>query len=68
MSTELTSAIIVILTAIIGVAIIATLVSPQAQTSNVIKSGGSVLTSLLSTAINPFSGSNSGSTIASNLL
>lgn len=48
-----------IVTLIIGVAIVAVLVSGNAQTSNVIKSAGDALASILSVAVSPVTSSNS---------
>lgn len=45
-----------ILTAIIGVAIIAVLVSKQSDTSNVLSSAGKAFSSILGTAVSPVSG------------
>lgn len=47
--------IITVLTAIIGVAIIAVLVSKQANTSSVIKSAGAAFSQVLGAAVNPVS-------------
>ena len=47
--------IITVLTAIIGVAIIAVLVSKQANTSSVISSAGSAFSQVLGAAVNPVS-------------
>jgi hypothetical protein len=47
--------IITVLTAIIGVAIIAVLVSKQADTSNVVKSAGAAFSQVLGAAVNPVS-------------
>lgn len=50
-----------ILIAVIGVAIIAVLVSNKSQTSQVISAGGTAFSGILSTALSPVSGtSNSG--------
>lgn len=46
-----------VLTAIIGVAIIATLVSKNANTTSVIQAGGSAFSSALGTALSPVTGS-----------
>lgn len=53
-----------ILTAIIGVAIIAVLVSKQSDTSNVLSSAGKAFSSILGTAVSPVSG---GGGLGSNL-
>jgi len=46
-----------IIAMIIGVAILAVIVSPQARTSNVITSGGNALTNILNSALSPVTGS-----------
>jgi hypothetical protein len=48
--------LVVVLTAIIGVAMVAVLVSKNANTSGVINSGGNALTNLLKTAVSPVAG------------
>jgi len=48
--------IVAILTAIIGVAIVAVLVSKQSNTANVLGAGGKAFSSILGTAISPVSG------------
>lgn len=45
-----------IIAMIIGVAILAVIVSPQARTSNVISSGGNALTNILNAALSPVTG------------
>lgn len=47
--------IVTVITAIIGVAIIAVLVSKQAETSAVIKSAGGAFSQVLAAAVNPVS-------------
>lgn len=56
MSNELISSVVTVLTAIIGVAIIAVLVSKNANTSGVISAGGSAFSQALGTAISPVTG------------
>jgi hypothetical protein len=56
MSDQLITSIVTVLTAIIGVAIIAVLVSKQANTAGVIQSGGSAFSSALATAVSPITG------------
>ena len=51
------TAIVGVLTAIIGVAIIATLVSNQSNTASVISAGASGFSSILQTALSPVTGS-----------
>jgi hypothetical protein len=53
------TAIVSILMAIIGVAIIALLVSPSAQTGSVLQAGGSAFSGVLSTALSPVTGASS---------
>jgi hypothetical protein len=57
MSNELITSVVTVLTGIIGVAIIATLVSKNANTSQVIQSGGSAFSQSLATALSPVTGS-----------
>jgi hypothetical protein len=57
MSDQLITSVVTVLTGIIGVAIIATLVSKNANTSNVIQSGGQAFSQSLSTALSPVTGS-----------
>jgi len=47
---------VAIVTAIIGVAIIAVLVSGQSQTANVLKAGGGAFSDILKTALSPVAG------------
>lgn len=56
MSEQLISSVVTVLTAIIGVAIIAVLVSKNANTSSVIGAGGSAFSQALGTAISPVTG------------
>lgn len=56
MGDQLIASAVTVATAIIGLAIIAVLVSKQANTSAVITSGGNAFTSAISAATNPFSG------------
>lgn len=48
--------LVVVLTGIIGVAMLAVLVSKNANTSQVINSGGNALTNFLATAVSPVTG------------
>lgn len=48
--------IVTVLTAIIGVAILATLVSNRANTANVIKAGAGGFSNILGTALSPVTG------------
>lgn len=56
MSNELITSVVTVLTAIVGVAIIATLVSKNANTAGVITAGGSAFSQSLSTALSPVTG------------
>ena len=56
MSDQLISSLVTVATAIIGVAIIAVLVSRNAQTSNVITSAGAAFANDLSAAVAPVTG------------
>ena len=47
---------VAVITAIIGVAIIAVLVSKQANTANVLTSGGTAFANILKTAVSPVTG------------
>lgn len=55
MADDLISAIVSILTAVIGVAIIALLVSPRASTAGVIQSAGSAFNAIVGQAVQPVS-------------
>jgi hypothetical protein len=56
MSDQLITSIVTVLTAIIGVAILAVLVSRNSQTSNVIKAASSGFAQDLSAALSPLGG------------
>jgi hypothetical protein len=56
MSNELITSVVTVLTGIIGVAIVATLVSKNANTSGVIQAGGSAFSQSLGTALSPVTG------------
>lgn len=60
MSDQLITSVVTVLTAIVGVAIIATLVSKNANTAGVLSAGGSAFSSALSTALSPVTGSGGG--------
>lgn len=53
---EVGSAITSIIMAVIGVAIIATLVSQRAQTANVLSAGGTAISKVLGSALSPVTG------------
>lgn len=59
---ELTTAMVSILTAVIGVAILATIVSKNSNTSGVITAGGNAFSGILGTALSPVTGGSSGFT------
>ncbi len=56
MSEQLLTSVVTVITAIIGVAILAVLVSKQSQTSTVIKAASSGFAQDLSTALSPVTG------------
>lgn len=60
MTDQLITSVVTVLTAIIGVAILAVLVSKNSQTTNVIKSASSGFAQDLSAALSPLSGSGVG--------
>ena len=53
---ELTTSVVTVLMAIIGVAIIAVLVSRNAQTGQVLQAGGSAFSGILGSALSPVTG------------
>lgn len=61
MSNELVTSVVTILTAIIGVAVIAVLVSKNANTTAVIGAGGNAFTQSLGAALSPITGAGLGS-------
>lgn len=56
MGDQLIASVVTVLTAIVGVAIIAVLVSKQANTSGVITAGGNAFSTALGTAVSPITG------------
>lgn len=60
MSEQLINSVVTVLTAIIGVAIIAVLVSKQANTSGVIQAGSQGFATDLQTALSPVTGGTGG--------
>lgn len=54
---SLITGVVSILMAIIGVAIIATLVSPKAKTTDVLRAGGDAFSGALGAALSPVTGS-----------
>jgi hypothetical protein len=61
MSDQLISSTVTVLLAIVGVAIIATLVSKNANTAGVLSAGSSAFSSSLGAALSPVSGGSLGS-------
>jgi hypothetical protein len=59
MSDQLITSVVTVLTAIVGVAIIAVLVSNKAQTGQVIGAGGNAFSQALSVAVSPVTGGGS---------
>lgn len=57
MGDQLIASVVTVATAIVGLAIIAVLVSQKADTASVITAGGSAFSQAVSAATNPFSGS-----------
>jgi hypothetical protein len=60
MGDQAITGVIAVLTAIVGVAIVAVLVSQKSQTAGVISAGGSAFSSILSAAVSPVSGGLTG--------
>jgi hypothetical protein len=58
MNDQLFTSIVSILTAVVGVAILATIVSKNAKTADVLTAGGSAFSDILGTALSPVTGSN----------
>lgn len=56
MSNEIIGGIVTVLLAVTGVAIIASLVSNRAQTSQVLTAGGNAFSNILGTAVGPITG------------
>lgn len=61
MGDRLITSVVTVLTAIIGVAIIATLVSKNANTVGVLQAGGQAFSGALGAALSPVTGSGMGS-------
>lgn len=57
MSDQIVGSVVTVIVAIIGVAIIAALVSKNANTSGVLSAGGSAFSGILKSALAPISGS-----------
>ena len=60
MNSNFVGSMVVVLTGIIGVALLAVLVSKNAQTPQVIGAAGSAFSNALATAVSPVTGSSSG--------
>ncbi len=60
MGDKAVTGLVAIITAIIGVAIIAVLVSKNSNTSGVLTSGGNAFSNILKTAVSPISGGGLG--------
>lgn len=60
MSDQLITSVVTVLMAIVGVAIIAVLVSKNANTVGVLSAGSSAFSNALSTALSPVTGSGGG--------
>lgn len=56
MSDQLITSVVTVLTAVIGVAILAVLVSNNSNTTGVLKAGGNAFTGILGAAESPISG------------
>lgn len=59
MSDHIVTSVVTVITALIGVAIIAVLVSGKANTSGVLSAGGSALSGVIGTAVSPVTGGGS---------
>lgn len=64
MGEQLVSSVITVSVAIVGLAIIATLVSKNANTAQIIGAGGSSFTQALTAAVSPVTGSSAGLNVA----
>lgn len=60
MDSKLTSGLVSVLLAIIGVAVVAVLVSNHANTGNVLGAGGNALSNFLCVALSPVTGNSCG--------
>lgn len=56
MSESFITSVVTVIMAIIGVAILAVLVSPRAQTGNVLSAGANAFSSILGSALSPVTG------------
>jgi hypothetical protein len=57
MNESFLTSIVTVATALIGVAILAVIVSPKSQTANVVKAGGQAFSGVLGAALSPVAGS-----------
>jgi len=64
---KLGESIVTVLLAVIGVAIIAVLVSKQANTSSVLGAGGSALAQAIGCAVSPVTGGSCGTSVTSSI-
>jgi hypothetical protein len=64
MSDNLTTGIVSVILAIIGVASLAVILSPKANTTGVIQAGGSALGNDIAVAVSPVTGSNITASLA----
>lgn len=60
MGDQLIASVVTVLTAIVGLAVIAVLVSKQAQTPQVITAGGSAFAQAVGAAVSPITGGGNG--------
>ena len=61
MTDQIISGVVTVATAIVGIAVLAVLVSGRSQTSNVIKSAGGAFSQAVSAAVSPVTGSSGAS-------
>ncbi len=67
MSDQLITSVVTLATAVIGVAIIAVILSKKSATADVLKSGGSAFASVLNAALSPINGNTSFSGASTSL-
>lgn len=65
MDNQMITAVVSILTAVVGVAILATIVSKNSNTAGVISAGGSAFSGILGTALSPVTGNGGFSALPS---
>lgn len=66
MDSQLITSIVSILTAVVGVALLATIVSKNSNTSGVITAGGTAFSGILGTALSPITGASNSVGFSSN--